>query len=235
MMQRTNERKRNLREPHRILPLNAVWQKARLLVAAAGFALLGWTATAATDSVILAGGCFWCVESDFDSVTGVTATTSGYTGGTSSNPSYKSVSAGRGGHYEAVKVEFDPAQVSLRTLLDKFWRSIDVTDDGGQFCDRGHSYRTAVFVQDDQQRKQAAASKAAAETVLGVPFVTQILDASEFYPAEKRHQNYHLGTNRVVTRFGVIQQADAYKRYRKGCGRDRRVRELWGKEAAFAH
>jgi len=125
MMQRTNERKRNLREPHRILPLNAVWQKARLLVAAAGFALLGWTATAATDSVILAGGCFWCVESDFDSVTGVTATTSGYTGGTSSNPSYKSVSAGRGGHYEAVKVEFDPAQVSLRTLLDKFWRSID--------------------------------------------------------------------------------------------------------------
>lgn len=191
------------------------------------------TAHAATESIILAGGCFWCVESDFDSVDGVTATTSGYTGGTTANPTYKSVTAGRGGHYEAVKVEFDPSIVSLKTILDKFWRSVDVTDAGGQFCDRGNSYRTAVFVSNNEQQSIAASSKASAEKVLGTAFVTPILKAGEFYDAEDRHQDYYLGQNRVITRFGIITQADAYKRYRKGCGRDKRVKELWGNEAAF--
>ena len=210
-------------------------RSARHLAAAAGLSLFFGAAQAATESIILAGGCFWCVESDFDSVNGVTETTSGYTGGTTANPTYKSVSSGVGGHYEAVRIEFDPSAVSLRTLLDKFWRSVDVTDDGGQFCDRGHSYRTAVFVSGSGQRRQASASKAAAEKSLGIPFVTPILDARTFYRAEDRHQDYHLGQNRVITRFGIIKQSEAYKRYREACGRDRRVRELWGSEAAFAH
>ncbi len=206
---------------------------ATKFLAAAALALFSGAAQAATESIIFAGGCFWCVESDFDSVNGVTATTSGYTGGTTANPTYKSVSSGRGGHYEAVKVDFDPSVVSLRTLLDKFWRSVDVTDDGGQFCDRGHSYRTAVFVSGDDQRRQASASKAEAEQALGLPFATPILDSGTFHRAEDRHQDYYLGTNRVITRFGVIKQSEAYKRYRKACGRDKRVKELWGDEAAF--
>lgn len=192
------------------------------------------TTHAKTESIIVAGGCFWCVESDFDSVNGVTATTSGYTGGTTTNPNYKSVTRGEGGHYESVKIDYDPTVVPLRTILDKFWRSVDVTDDGGQFCDRGSSYRTAVFVRNDEQLAVATASKEVAEQILGQQFVTPILNAGPFYKAEDRHQDYYLGQNRVITRFGVIKQADAYKRYRKGCGRDRRVKELWGEEAAFA-
>lgn len=186
------------------------------------------------DTIILAGGCFWCVESDFDSVDGVTSTISGYTGGTVDNPTYKIVTSGKSGHYEAVQITFDPNVVTLRDLLDKFWRSVDVTDDGGQFCDRGASYRTAIFTKSDDQRRQANASKADAEKALGQRIVTPILDVQEFYPAEDRHQNYHLGDKLVITRFGVIRQSEAYKRYRKGCGRDRRVRELWGDQAAFA-
>ena len=173
------------------------------------------------------------MKSDFDSVKGVKVTTSGYTGGTLKNPTYGAVTAGKSGHYEAVKIEFDPAKVSLRALLDKFWRSVDPTDAGGQFCDRGSSYRTAIFVNGSAQRRHAEASKRAAEKALGMTIVTPIVDAAQFYRAEDKHQDYYLGKKLVFTRFGLIKQADAYKRYREACGRDKRVKELWGSGAAF--
>ena len=202
---------------------------------ALALALTPGVAFAQTGVAIFAGGCFWCVESDFDSVDGVLATTSGYTGGQTKNPTYKSVTGGRSGHYEAVRIDFDSDVVSYRELVDLFWRSVDPTDDGGQFCDRGQSYRTAVFALDDQQRSDAEASKSAAQESLGDEIVTPILEAAEFYPAEDYHQDYYLGQNRVITRFGIIKQADAYKRYRMACGRDTRVKMLWGDQARFAH
>ncbi len=192
-------------------------------------------AHAATESAIFAGGCFWCVESDFDSVDGVIATTSGYTGGHLENPTYKKVTGGRSGHYEAVKIDFDPDRVTFRELADKFFRSVDPTDDGGQFCDRGDSYRTAIFAMNDRQRQAAKAAKADAGAALGKTIVTPVVDAGRFYPAEDYHQDYYLGTKIVITRFGLISQADAYKRYREACGRDKRVKMLWGDQAAFAH
>ncbi|MCE2523466.1 MAG: peptide-methionine (S)-S-oxide reductase MsrA [Rhodobacteraceae bacterium] len=190
---------------------------------------------AATESAIFAGGCFWCVESDFDSVDGVIATTSGYTGGHLDNPTYKDVTRGRSGHYEAVKIDFNPDLVSYRELTDLFFRSVDPTDPGGQFCDRGDSYRTAIFALDEQQQKIAESAKTDATESLGMPIVTPILNASTFFPAEERHQNYYAGDNRVLTRFGVIRQSEAYKRYRMACRRDERVKMLWGNQAVFAH
>ena len=202
-------------------------------VGAAGLGLPGIAAGAET--AILAGGCFWCVESDFDSVDGVLETTSGFTGGHKDNPTYKEVTRENTGHLEAVQITFDPATVSFRELLDKFWRSIDPIDDGGQFCDRGHSYTTAVFVLDEKQREIAEASKAEAQRALGMTIVTPIRDAQDFYPAEDYHQGYHQSSARVITRFGILKKSDAYKRYRMGCGRDERVKALWGEQAAFAH
>ena len=186
------------------------------------------------DTLTVAGGCFWCVESDFESVPGVSAVVSGYTGGTLKNPTYKQVSHGGTGHYEAVQITFDPGRVSREQLLHLFFRSVDPTDAGGQFCDRGDSYRTAIFTGDAAERAAADKAKAEAQAALGRKIVTPILPASQFYPAEDYHQDYYKGTKRVLTRFGVIPQKDAYKRYRKGCGRDARVRQLWGDKAAFA-
>ena len=185
--------------------------------------------------IIVAGGCFWCVESDFETVRGVSEAVSGYTGGKTASPTYKQVSRGGTGHYEAVKITFDPGAVSVRQLYDSFFRSVDPTDAGGQFCDRGDSYRTAIFYTDAAQKSAAEASKAAAEKALGQKIVTPILPAGAFYPAEGYHQDYYKGTKRVVTRFGIIKQSDAYKRYRKGCGRDQRVKQLWGSAAPFTH
>ena len=225
------------RSPTKISQTRYLWNgiKSKFLGALVSMILsFGAYHAVMADTIVVAGGCFWCVESDFDSVQGVTSTISGYTGGTTAEPTYKTVTSGDSGHYEAVKIDFDPNVVSLRTLLDKFWRSVDVTDDGGQFCDRGSSYRTAVFVNNNEQRRQATASKVAAEKALGQTIVTPILDAGPFYRAEDRHQNYYLGDNLVITRFGVIKQSEAYKRYRKGCGRDKRVKEIWGSQAAFA-
>jgi peptide-methionine (S)-S-oxide reductase len=140
------------------------------------------------DEAILAGGCFWCVEADMDKVPGVSETVSGYIGGWTENPTYASHSSD--GHLEAVKVTFDPEVTSYRELLDIFWRTIDVTDAGGQFCDRGPSYRTAIFVTDGAQRAVAEASKAAAQQALGDEIVTEIIDATAFWPAEDYHQDY---------------------------------------------
>ncbi len=185
-------------------------------------------------TLTVAGGCFWCVEADFEKVRGVAEVVSGYTGGQTANPSYKQVTGGGTGHYEAVQIRYDPDQVSRRQLLDLFFRSVDPTDAGGQFCDRGDSYRTAVFAEDAQGRAEAQAAKAAAEAALGQEVVTPVLEAAPFYLAEDYHQDYYKSQAATLTRFGYISRAKAYKRYRDACGRDARVRALWGSEAPFA-
>ncbi|MDW4549179.1 peptide-methionine (S)-S-oxide reductase MsrA [Defluviimonas sp. D31] len=190
---------------------------------------------AATETAIVAGGCFWCVEADFESVPGVKEVVSGYTGGKTANPTYKQVSGGGTGHYEAVEIRYDPDKISYPKILEMFFRSIDPTDAGGQFCDRGESYRTAIFVKDQGQRNAAEAAKAAAELALGRKIVTPILKAKPFYEAEAYHQDYYKGTDLVLTRRGPKRQAEAYKFYRKACGRDARIEALWGSAAPFAH
>ena len=185
------------------------------------------------DVLTVAGGCFWCVEADFEQVEGVHEAISGYTGGSLENPSYKQVTRGGTGHYEAVQIRFDPNVVNVDQLLHLFFRSVDPTDAGGQFCDRGESYRTAIFAT-PAQRNAAEAAKVEAEMALGAPIVTPILEASAFYEAEMYHQDYYKGNGLVLTRFGPRSQGNAYKAYRKACGRDARVMQLWGDAAAFA-
>ena len=170
-----------------------------------------------TATAIFAGGCFWCVESDFDHVEGVLATTSGYIGGKGTNPTYYDHSSR--GWREAVKIEFDPSKVSYATLVDAFFHSVDPTDAGGQFCDRGHSYTTAVYLTDKAQEKAAKLAKTTAESELGQKVVTPIEIASDFYAAEDYHQDYH---NKSSLR---------YKYYRYSCGRDKSVKALWGAAA----
>ncbi len=179
------------------------------------------TATGGAATAIFAGGCFWCVESDFDKVPGVLRTTSGYIGGHLANPTYDDVTAGGSGHLEAVKIEFDPAEIGYPRLLHIFWRSVDPTDGGGQFCDRGESYTTAVFAVGPEQRRLAEASRTALvrSGVLSAPVATPIETAGSFYPAEDYHQDYH------------EKNPLRYKFYRFTCGRDRRVKELWGDQA----
>ncbi len=189
---------------------------------------------AGTETLTVAGGCFWCVESDFESVPGVIGAVSGYTGGTTENPTYDQVSKGGSGHYEAVQITFDPARVSRETLLNMFFRSVDPTDAGGQFCDRGESYRTAIFVSNTGEKALAQQAKSSAQNALGQTVVTPILQAGTFYPAEAYHQDYYKGDKLVLTRFGPKRQKNAYKAYRKACGRDARVKQLWGSEAPFA-
>ncbi|NDV49918.1 peptide-methionine (S)-S-oxide reductase MsrA [Salipiger sp. PrR003] len=191
-------------------------------------------AAAETREIIVAGGCFWCVEADFEKVTGVREAISGYTGGALANPSYKQVSRGGTGHYEAVRILYDDSRVSAEDLYALFFRSIDPTDAGGQFCDRGDSYRTAIFANGPAQKRAAMEAKAQAQAALGQTIVTPVLQASRFWPAEAEHQDYYKGTGLVLTRFGPLKQSSAYKRYRDACGRDARVRALWGSAAAFA-
>ena len=171
---------------------------------------------------VFAGGCFWCVESDFDKVPGVLSTTSGYTGGKTANPTYEQVSSHSTGHAEAVLVEFDPAKVSYERLVEHFWRTIDPTTKDRQFCDSGSPYRSAIFVQDAEQLKLATASRAALEKSkpFKEPVVTEIVMATTFYPAEGYHQDYYL------------KNPVRYKLYRTGCGRDARLKQLWGEQAA---
>jgi peptide-methionine (S)-S-oxide reductase len=165
-----------------------------------------------------AGGCFWCVESDFDKVPGVVSTTSGYTGGKVANPSYEEVSAKVTGHAEAVEVVYDPKQVSYEQLVDYFWHTIDPTAKDSQFCDHGSPYRTAIFVHDAQQLAAARASLAALEKSkpFKQPIVTEIALAGPFYAAEDYHQDYYK------------KNPLRYKYYRTTCGRDARVQQLWG-------
>ena len=175
-------------------------------------------ASVGSQSAIFAGGCFWCVESDFDKLPGVTATTSGYAGGHLDNPTYKTVTRGNSGHYEVVKVDYDPAVVSYDKLLEVFWHSVDPTDEGGQFCDRGQSYATAVIALDNQQTASALASKQALINS-GYDIVTPILPAARFYAAEDYHQDYYL------------KNPVRYKYYRYSCGRNQQVENVWGDQA----
>jgi peptide-methionine (S)-S-oxide reductase len=191
------------------------------------------THAAETETLTVAGGCFWCVEADFEKVKGVTGAVSGFTGGSVQNPTYKQVTGGGTGHFEAVQITYDPAIVSRSALLDLFFRSIDPTDAGGQFCDRGDSYRSAVFVESAEAKRDAEAAKAKAVADLGQSIVTPVLNSGPFYPAEEYHQDYYKGDKLILTRFGPKRQAAAYKAYRNACGRDQRVRELWGAEAPF--
>ncbi len=165
-----------------------------------------------------AGGCFWCMEPPFDKVVGVVSTTAGYTGGSKKNPTYEEVSAGGTGHVEAVQIVYDPREVSYEKLLDTFWHNVDPTDAGGQFCDRGNQYRTIIFCHDETQKRLAERSKARLEQSkpFRQPIVTEIVPASDFYPAEAYHQDYY--------RKNPLR----YKLYRYACGRDRRLDELWG-------
>ncbi len=189
---------------------------------------------AATQSAYVAGGCFWCVEADFEKVRGVSEVVSGYSGGDVANPTYKQVVRGGTGHYEAAEIRYDPDQVSYRQLMDLFFRSVDPTDAGGQFCDRGNSYRTAIFVQDEEERQAAEAAKAAAAQELGQKVVTPILQFDAFYDAEEYHQDYYKKDDLILTRFGPRSKQAAYDLYRDGCGRDQRIRQLWGDDAPFA-
>jgi peptide-methionine (S)-S-oxide reductase len=185
------------------------------------------------ETALVAGGCFWCVESDFRRVDGVTDVSVGFAGGTVPNPSYEQVVRGGTGHLEVALISFDAERISYAQILHLFMRSIDPLDAGGQFCDRGHAYTTAVFALPEQQATASAALERASAD-LGRPIVTPLRDMATFYPAEDYHQNYARSTDTILTRFGPISKANAYRRYRDGCGRDARVLEVWGDAAAFA-
>lgn len=189
---------------------------------------------AGTETAIVAGGCFWCVEADFEKVKGVKEAVSGYTGGTTANPTYKQVTKGGTGHYEAVKITYDPAVVSYEQLMHMFLRSIDPTDGGGQFCDRGPSYAPAIFPANASQTAITNAAIKQAEKDLGRSLKVPVTSAKTFYDAEAVHQNYYKGTKLVVTRRGPKKMSEAYKFYRDACGRDDRVRAVWGSAAPFA-
>ncbi len=208
-------------------------ERVKSIVAA--MSMLGLLATtsashAATEKAVVAGGCFWCVESDFEKVPGVKSVVSGYTGGAKQNPTYKD----HEGHYEAVEITFDNTVISYADLMAKFLRSVDVTDAGGQFCDRGPAYRTAIFASGATQKAAADAAVADAGKALGKKIVTPVKSASTFWKAEDYHQDYYKSSEIVITRAGPKQKKNAYAFYRQACGRDQRVKQLWGSEAAFA-
>lgn len=173
-------------------------------------------AAADTAEATFAGGCFWCMEPPYDELEGVISTTSGYTGGHVKGPTYKQVTGGRTGHYEAVQVRYDPEKVSYEVLLEVYWQNIDPFDDGGQFCDRGPQYRAAVFAGNGREEKLAKKSKGALQEKLGHEqrIVTEILPAKTFYPAEEYHQDYYK------------KNSLRYKFYRYSCGRDQRLQEV---------
>ena len=173
---------------------------------------------AGTQSLIIAGGCFWCVEADFEKLEGVTSAVSGYIGGSLTNPTYAQVAGGKTGHFEGVIVNYDPNKVSLRQLVDYFWKTIDPTDPNGQFCDKGSPYKTALFYRDEQQRQvfQQSLSEVDENKPFERPIVTQILPATEFYDAENYHQDYY---KKNPIRYGL---------YRTSCKRDDTIKKLWG-------
>lgn len=168
-----------------------------------------------TETAIFAGGCFWCMQPVFEKMPGILSSTAGYTGGHVENPTYQQVSHENTGHYESVEVKFDPSIISYEQILKLFWHNIDPLDPDGQFCDRGDSYRSAIFYTNDMQQEIARQSKAEVEKDLKAPIATLIVPASKFYPAEDYHQDYH--------RKNPIR----YKFYRYSCGRDKRLKEVW--------
>ncbi|RVU86093.1 peptide-methionine (S)-S-oxide reductase [Leucothrix sargassi] len=179
-------------------------------------------AQAATQTMIVAGGCFWCVESDFEKIDGVQDVVSGYIGGTTENPTYREVAAKGTGHYEAVKITFDDEKVSLRALSDYFWKTIDPTDDKGQFCDKGSPYLTGMFYQNEAQKEVFQASLDAVNETkpFAAPIVTELMAAKPFYLAEDYHQDYYK------------KNPIRYTYYRTSCGREKRIEQLWGEVAS---
>ena len=206
------------------------------LITAAG-AIFAWKAAAQAPApkaakaetglvkATFAGGCFWCMEAPFDGIRGVVSTTSGYTGGRTRNPTYEMVSSGGTGHAESVQVLYDPKKVTYAQLLDVFWRNIDPLAKNAQFCDHGTQYRSSIFFHDEEQQRMAEQSKKALEESkrFPKPIVTEIVALSEFYPAEEYHQDFYK------------RNPERYMSYRQGCGRDRRLKELWGAEAGGGH
>jgi len=192
-----------------------------LVLALSGAVAAHGAAPANTAKATFAGGCFWCMEPPFEALDGVVSVTSGYTGGAKDRPTYEEVSGGGTGHAEAVEIAYDPAKVSYQTLLDVFWHNVDPTTPDRQFCDKGRQYRTAIFYHDDTQKRLAEESKAALERAgrLPGPIVTEIVPAGPFWPAEEYHQDYY------------EKNPIRYRYYRYGCGRDARLRELWGDAA----
>jgi peptide-methionine (S)-S-oxide reductase len=172
------------------------------------------------ETAIFAGGCFWSAERDIEAVPGVVEAVSGYTGGRVANPTYEQVTTGRTGHVEAVRVTFDPARIGYGQLVRRFLRTIDPTDPSGQFCDQGDNYRTAIFARGPAQRRAAEAALAEANRILRGRVVTPVRAAAPFYPAESYHQDY------------ARRNSISYGLYRRGCGKDARLRAVWGAEAA---
>ena len=170
---------------------------------------------ASSRTAVFAGGCFWCVEAAFEGIPGISTVVSGYSGGSVPNPGYERVSAGGTGHAEVVQVSYDPRTISYAALLEIFWRNVDPFDAGGQFCDRGDSYRSEIFVASAEERQLAEASKSALVKRFGKPIATQITAAAPFYAAEEYHQDYH------------VKNPLRYKFYRAGCGRDARLAAVW--------
>ena len=210
-----------------------MWLKIVLVVAVVGFLFTAYAQKGAekkTNSdqslatATFAGGCFWCMEPPYDKLDGVISTTSGYTGGRKKNPTYEEVSGGTTGHAEAVQVTYDPTKVSYQKLLEVFWKNIDPFTPNAQFCDHGSQYRSAIFYHDEEQKRAAEASKQKLEKSgrFTQPIVTEIVAASEFYPAEDYHQDYY--QNNPVR----------YKYYRYRCGRDEALEKIWGKAEGSA-
>ena len=209
--------------------LSAMMKSRILLSLLLGAILLAAMSTAAKDvnpaagdrqlgKATFAGGCFWCMEEVFEGVDGVVSATSGYTGGQKQNPSYEEVSAGETGHAESVEVIYDPSKITYTKLLEFYWRNIDPTDPRGQFCDKGTQYRSAIFYHDETQKRLAEESKNAVEKSKPFrgPILTEIVPASQFYPAEEYHQNFSQ------------KNPLRYKLYKYNCGRAQRLQELWG-------
>ena len=195
------------------------------LLILSGAATFSSASLAAPQTMIVAGGCFWCVESDFELVNGVSDVISGYTGGQTKNPTYKQVSSEKTGHFEAVEIHFDDDIVSLKTLADYYWKTIDPTDAKGQFCDKGTPYKTAMFYQNDQQKAVFEASLVKVEKTkpFKADIVTQILPADTFYLAEEYHQSYY------------TKNPIRYALYRSSCGRDSKIESLWGDIASHQY
>ena len=179
------------------------------------------TSAGTLEKATFAGGCFWCMEHPFDALPGVLSVTAGYTGGQKKYPTYQEVSAGGTGHAESVQILYDPSKITYGKLLDVFWHNIDPTTKDRQFCDSGHQYRSAIFYHTEEQHKEALLSKEALEKTKPFkgPVVTEIVPAGEFYPAEEYHQHYYK------------KNPIRYWYYRNGCGRDQRLKELWGSAA----
>jgi peptide-methionine (S)-S-oxide reductase len=193
------------------------------VLSAAGIVILGGATAAAQEqepaSAVFAGGCFWCMEKPFDALEGVVSTTSGYAGGHVEDPTYKQVSAGGTGHAEALRVVYDPSKVSYEELLYVYWRNVDPLDGQGQFCDRGPSYRPVIFYESKEQRKLAVRSRDQVARILGKSVEVEIEPIDAFYPAEEYHQDYY------------EKNSIRYWYYRKRCGRDARLEDVWGDEA----